>query len=109
MRLEEICDNARALATKHGWSDTVDERMLHLTSELGEVANALLTLRAASLDEDVLAARTALGHEIFDAIWNLCALANLTGINLDAAAAEKVQINASREWPPNPKRPDGSL
>ncbi len=47
---------------------------------------------------DLGAARTALGHEIFDLIWNLCALANATGIDVEDAARAKMRLNANRTW-----------
>ncbi|MDN5856337.1 MAG: MazG-like family protein [Actinomycetia bacterium] len=73
--------------------------MVHVASEVGEVADAVLALCEAG-EEDINAARTALGHEIFDVIWNLCALANATGVDVEDAACEKVALNADREWRP---------
>lgn len=97
--LGEICENARLLATAHGWDQTnAAVRMLHVTSEVGEVADALIALQNAA-DNQVGGARTALGHEIYDAIWNLCALANCTGIDLEEAARHKSTLNESRGWP----------
>lgn len=97
--LDEICRNARQLSDEHGWDQAdVASRMLHLTAEVGEVADAVISLRAAS-DAEVGPAREALGREIFDAMWNLCALANAAGINIEQAARQKMDINADRNWP----------
>lgn len=99
MTLDEICENVRQLSYEHGWDQAdVTSRMLHVTAEVGEVADALISLEAASADRTD-GARIALGHEIFDAIWNLCALANAAGINIERAARGKMAINAERGWP----------
>ena len=36
--------------------------------------------------------------EIYDVFWNLCDLANLVGINLEEAFAQKVEVNRHRTW-----------
>lgn len=102
MTLAEICDNVRLLSSEHGW-DQADPtvRMLHVTAEVGEVADALITFQAASADQ-LEAARNALADEIFDVIWNLCALANTTGIDIEQAARGKMAVNAARVWPEDP-------
>ncbi|MBO0812838.1 MAG: hypothetical protein J2P23_12435 [Microlunatus sp.] len=102
MTLAEICENVRLLSPEHGW-DQADAtvRMLHVTAEVGEVADAVITFQAASTDQ-LDAARNALGHEIFDVIWNLCALANATGIDIEEAARAKMAINDARAWPGDP-------
>ncbi len=103
MTLTEICEYARQLATEHGWNQAdPTARMLHLTSEIGEVADALIALQTA-MPGQVSEAKAGLGDEIFDAIWNLCALANITGIDLDRAARDKVILNADRSWPASAK------
>ena len=100
MRLQEICEDVRRLSSDNGWDQAdAKARMLHVTAEVGEVADALITLQAASADR-VDAARKALGDEIFDVIWNLCALADATGINIEQAARAKMAANAGRQWPP---------
>ncbi len=97
MTLDEICQNARQLSAQHGWETDAPARMLHITSEVGEVADAVIALRDADT-EDLDAARTALGYEIFDVIWNLCALANGAGIDVEKAARDKIAINTERDW-----------
>ncbi len=39
-----------------------------------------------------------LGMEIYDAIWNLCDLTDLAGIDLERASATKAEPDVSREW-----------
>ncbi len=99
MTLDEICANVRELSAANGWDQTdTSARMLHVMSEIGEVADALVSLQAADGDRDIR--RAHLGYEIFDAIWNLCARANTAGINIVEAARTKMSINSTRAWPP---------
>ncbi|MFF2452529.1 MazG nucleotide pyrophosphohydrolase domain-containing protein [Isoptericola sp. NPDC058082] len=99
MTLDEICENARQLSTTHGWDQSDPAaRMLHLVSEVGEVADAVRALQSAGAAE-VEDAKAALGLEMFDVIWNLCALANTTGVDLTVAAAAKMRLNTTRSWP----------
>lgn len=102
MTLDEICENVRLLSAAQGWEQNdPSTRMLHLVSEVGEVADAVRALQYAEA-VDVEDARSALGLEMFDVIWNVCALANITGVDLTEAAAEKMRINAARTWQRNP-------
>lgn len=99
MTLNEICENVRQLSDSWGWDQTDPaRRMVNVTAEVGEVADALISLQAAPPDR-VEDARNALGHEIFDVIWNLCALANTTGIDIEQAARTKMAMNSDRTWP----------
>ncbi|MEL7978085.1 MazG-like family protein [Isoptericola sp. F-RaC21] len=66
MTLDEICENARQLSTTHGWDQSDPAaRMLHVMSEVGEVADAVRALQSAE-EGDVETARAALGMEIFE-------------------------------------------
>jgi NTP pyrophosphatase (non-canonical NTP hydrolase) len=102
MTLDEICENVRTLSAQHDWDQTdVDNRMLHLMSEVGEVATSVIAVeRAAGVASpaEVEALRAAAGFEIYDAIWNLCALANTLDVDLTAAARKKASINQNRSW-----------
>jgi hypothetical protein len=40
----------------------------------------------------------SLGMEIYDAMWNLCDLADLADVNLERASEKKADLNVSREW-----------
>lgn len=100
MTLDEICRNARELSARQGWNQTDPaHRMMFVTSEIGEVADAVVSVKEAlRAGSDATAARQALGTEIFDAIWNLCALANALDVDLTTAARNKMTINDSRIW-----------
>lgn len=102
MTLDEICQNVRTLSVRHGWDqEDPSHRMLAVTAEMGEVADAVLAVQRAAVDgvsDQLDAATQAVGYEIYDAIWNLCALANALGVDLITAAHKKAEINAARTW-----------
>ncbi len=39
-----------------------------------------------------------LGMEIYDAVWNLLDLAEMAGVDVEAAFRKKAYLNESREW-----------
>ena len=100
--LSEIGQQAAKLAAAHGWPrESVEERTLFFVSEVGEVAEALLKLRwadAKGTREELTARKHELALELYDVIWNLCDLANILGLDLDAAAVEKNALNSQRSW-----------
>jgi NTP pyrophosphatase (non-canonical NTP hydrolase) len=102
MTLDEICQNVRTLSDRHGWDqDDPAHRMLAVTAEVGEVADAVLAVQRAAdggVSGRLDAAKRAVGYEIYDAIWNLCALANALDVDLTTAAHEKAETNAARTW-----------
>lgn len=102
MTLDEICENVRTLSARHGWDQTdVANRMLFVMSEVGEVATSVIAAERAvdvASPAKVEALTSAAGFEIYDAIWNLCALANALDVDLTAAAREKEAINEDRSW-----------
>lgn len=76
---------------------TPQERLAYTISEVGEVAEAALKLSAAAEDEKERA-REELGMEIYDVFWNLCDLAEISGVDLEGAFAEKATRNRQRSW-----------
>ena len=107
MDIRQIQSQARELRALKGWNDTtLDRRVVFLVSEVGEVAKELLQLErlqhaAAAYDgrtSDQEAVKERLGMEIYDVIWNLCDLANLAEIDLEAAFLKKNELNREREW-----------
>jgi len=66
---------------------TKEQRVLYLMSEVGELAEAILSKE-----------KTAIGLEMFDVIWNVTDLANMIGIDLEKAFNEKMNINKDRKW-----------
>jgi NTP pyrophosphatase (non-canonical NTP hydrolase) len=74
--------------------------MLNLISEVGDLAREVLILtnsneHPADREGEI---RTRLGMEIYDCVWNLCDLANILDVNLEAAFAQKAEINRTRRW-----------
>lgn len=97
LSLREICDFARELTLAKGWpARSPSERALHLFSEVGEVCNEIIELQFVA---EVGGPTKRLGHELYDVIWNICDLANMYGIDLDAAGREKQGLLSSRVWP----------
>ncbi|WP_151734358.1 MazG nucleotide pyrophosphohydrolase domain-containing protein [Paenibacillus tengchongensis] len=77
-----------------GFESTIEQRMLYLMSEVGELAKEVLAVSYAPDAEK----RENLGHEMFDVVWNIFDLANKLGIPLEEAFRQKMAINDSRTW-----------
>ncbi|MFC0272528.1 pyrophosphatase [Metabacillus herbersteinensis] len=76
---------------------TIEQRMLFLQTEVGELAKEVLLHPHTSInDRDEL--KTRIGLEMFDIIWNVAELANKFDIDLEAAFKEKMEINRDRVW-----------
>ncbi|RMF77698.1 MAG: hypothetical protein D6737_17045 [Chloroflexi bacterium] len=97
LTIEEIQEQAKELAS-HFNGVTLERRVAFLVTEVGEVAQEVLSLSGAYNDADREAALQNLGLEMYDVLWNLCDLANMVGIDLDEAARRKIEINRQREW-----------
>jgi NTP pyrophosphatase (non-canonical NTP hydrolase) len=79
---------------------TVEQRMLFLLTEVGEVAREVLRLSRSTDQANADAIKADLGMELYDVIWNICDLANLLNIDLEASFAAKIEINKTRKWHP---------
>jgi NTP pyrophosphatase (non-canonical NTP hydrolase) len=100
MTIADIQQQARDLSAQHGWADTtIAERVRFLIGEVQELAEEARLLAAQNDPADQAATRTRLGLEMYDVVWNLCDLANIAGVDLEAAFAAKHAINAQRTWP----------
>ena len=96
--IKEFQEHAKELAQRLP-EITVEQRVIFLMTEVGEVAREVLRL-AHSADQaktDVI--KADLGMEMYDVIWNICDLANLLQIDLEQAFAAKIEINKHRVWP----------
>jgi NTP pyrophosphatase (non-canonical NTP hydrolase) len=97
MKISEIQQQALELRARNAWSDgNPDQRFRYLIAEVGELARELL--RYQWPDQDRAEIDRAVGHEIYDIVWNLCDLANQLGIELEPYFDEKLQLNRSRRW-----------
>lgn len=106
MQIQDIQDNARVLCQQQGWTDhNPSQRFRYLISEVGELAKELTRLEWNPTNTEVTEIKRAIGHEIYDIVWNLCDLANQLEIDLETAFAEKQAINAGRRWPTSAATP----
>jgi len=97
--IKELQEHAKELAQLLP-EITVEQRMLFLFTEVGEVARELLQLSRAADQAQADAIKADLGMEMYDVIWNICDLANLLGIDLETSFAAKIEINKTRKWHP---------
>jgi len=96
--IKELQEHTKGLA-KLLPDSTVEQRVLFLLTEVGEVAREVLRLARSDDQVQIDAIKADLGLEIYDVIWNVCDLANLLGIDLEQAFAAKIEINQHRAWP----------
>ena len=102
LSIKELLDNVRELGEAKGFVFEPERQFMYLASELGEVSKELLVLTAKGSDEfQKIEARKKLGYEIFDAMWNLAAIASIYDIDVDTAAREKINKNKNRTFKPD--------
>jgi NTP pyrophosphatase (non-canonical NTP hydrolase) len=95
--IKELQEHAKELAQVLPESGA-EQRVLFLLTEVGEVAREVLRLSRASDQANADAIKADLGMEMYDVIWNVCDLANILGIDLEASFAAKIEINKTRKW-----------
>ena len=99
MNIKDLQAQANELKKAQNWGVcSVEQRAMFLVTEMGEVVQEVLKLSGAYQNVDQEEARVQLGLEIYDAVWNLCDLAKMVGIDLEAAFEKKVEINRGRKW-----------
>ncbi len=103
--MEELRRQVRDLKSDKGFDGTLEQRLAYLASEVGEVAREVLKLsRDGNADvgtmsaEEVRSVKESLGMEVYDVVWNLLDLADLAGVDLEAAFEKKATMNEGREW-----------
>jgi NTP pyrophosphatase (non-canonical NTP hydrolase) len=95
--IKELQEHAKELA--HVLPEiTVDQRVLFLMTEVGEVTREVLRLSRSVDQASADAIKADLGMEMYDVIWNICDLANMLGIDLETSFAAKIDINKTRKW-----------
>ena len=75
-------------------TSTIEQRMLYLMSEVGELSKEVLTV---SFDPNA-EKKENLGYEMYDVVWNIFDLANKLDIDLEQAFKRKMEINDKRVW-----------
>ena len=102
MTIQEIQENAREFAPIFK-DKTPEQRMLYLTTEMGEIALEVLKLSGFRQGGNTDELKENLGMEIYDVVWNLCDLANMFDIDLEDAFGKKVEVNNKR-WDERKKK-----
>lgn len=95
--IKELQEHAKELAQLFP-ENTVEQRMLFLLTEVGEVAREVLRLSGSADQAQIDAIKADLGMELYDVIWNICDLANMLGIDLERSFAAKIEFNKTRKW-----------
>lgn len=100
MTIAELQRHARELTEAQGWQDTSPERRaLWLVTEVGELAREVLQFPSTDDEAAQTTARRHLGAEMYDVVWNICDLANMMSVDLEASFSNKEAVNSVREWP----------
>jgi NTP pyrophosphatase (non-canonical NTP hydrolase) len=95
--IKELQEHAKELAQVLP-EITVEQRVLFLLTEVGEVAREVLRLPRSADQANADAIKADLGMEMYDVIWNICDLANMLEIDLETSFAAKIEINKTRKW-----------
>ena len=97
----------RWLDTEKGFDQDPFRNIAYLSGEVGEVIHALRGyLRAAdcagseskTCGDAVAEAQEQIGEELADCLAYIVKLANITGIDLEAAYVAKMKRNVTRDW-----------
>lgn len=96
--LTELRDLARAFAAERDWEQfhTPKNLAMALSVEVAELVEHFQWLRTGAADELDEQAREGIRHELADVLLYLVQLADKTGVDLRAAALEKMALNAAK-------------
>jgi NTP pyrophosphatase (non-canonical NTP hydrolase) len=97
LTVRDLQEQARQLKDAQGFHVSLEQRLVYLIVEVGELAEEVLKLSGVK-EADSAQVRERLGMEIYDVVWNLFDLADLAGVNLEEAFARKVNLNQCRKW-----------
>lgn len=94
--LTELRDLTRRFARERDWEQfhTPKNLAMALSVEVAELAEHFQWLRTGADDELDDAKRVGIRHELADVLLYLVQLADKTGVDLHAAAREKMALNA---------------
>lgn len=98
MTIEELTRRVREFATERQWQQfhTAKNLAMALSGEAGELVAEFQWLTPQQSDDLTDEQRDAVGEEMADVLIYLCRLADVTGIDLLAAAEKKLEANAGR-------------
>ncbi|MEK8215214.1 MULTISPECIES: MazG nucleotide pyrophosphohydrolase domain-containing protein [unclassified Paenibacillus] len=95
MNTAEFQQYVREFSEMKGFDrSTIEQRMLYLMTEVGELSQEVLSV---SFHPDA-EKKENLGYEMYDVVWNIFDLANKLDINLEDAFNRKKEINDNRNW-----------
>ncbi|RUS48376.1 MazG nucleotide pyrophosphohydrolase domain-containing protein [Cohnella sp. AR92] len=95
MNAAEFQRYVREFSKEKGFdTSTIEQRVLYLMTEVGELAKEVLTVSFHPDREK----RDNLGYEMYDVVWNIFDLANKLDIDLEQAFKRKLEINERRTW-----------
>jgi NTP pyrophosphatase (non-canonical NTP hydrolase) len=102
MEIQALQAEVRRLRQSQGWPESsLEQKVVYLLSELGELADEIRTFSAGSQagpEASVDDVKERLGMEIYDVVWHLCDIANLAGIDLQRCFVAKTELNRRRRW-----------
>lgn len=95
MNASEFQQYVRKFSEVKGFdTSTIEQRMLYLMTEVGELAKEVLSVSFHPDEER----KANLGYEMYDVVWNIFDLANKLDIDLTEAFSEKKEFNDRRTW-----------
>jgi dCTP diphosphatase len=96
--LIELRELTRAFAAERDWQQfhTPKNLAMALSVEVAELAEHFQWLRTGSIEELDERKREGIRHEMADVLLYLVQLADQTGVDLRAAALEKLRINGEK-------------
>ena len=97
--LPQIQDYVQKVVELRGFTESIQETMLLLLEETGELAKAIRKSETKmSVDVDKLHNYDTIESEVADVFFVLTAVCNKLHINLFDALKEKETINCGRDW-----------
>ncbi len=96
--LEQLRELTRAFAAERDWEQfhTPKNLAMALSVEVAELVEHFQWLRSGALDELDERKREGVRHELADVLLYLVQLADKTGVDLRAAALEKMALNRAK-------------
>jgi len=99
LTLAELQSQVRHLVKTHGFEEeTVEDVLLLLVEEIGELARATRKLLGLKVSQDFKNSRENFRQELADCLIYLTDIANLTNTDLEHAFREKHELDFARKW-----------
>ncbi|AVK83774.1 pyrophosphatase [Lysinibacillus sp. B2A1] len=99
MDISNMQKYVRQFSEEKGFTvNTIQTRMLYLVTEIGELAQEILSISFHPTEEKIKLTKENIGLEMYDVIFNVVDLANQLDIDLEDAFQKKMEINKYRTW-----------